>query len=108
MAILLRTIQHKVTSPLVVPAFFMILPVVFYIIVFLFGYNVTDVRDAGWIFPLVESDTPFWHFYTYFNFKLVDWRAVAETIPAMLALTFFGKSHSILTKKMVCLCLYFN
>jgi SulP family sulfate permease len=95
MAILLRTIQHKVTSPLVVPAFFMILPVVFYIIVFLFGYNVTDVRDAGWIFPLVESDTPFWHFYTYFNFKLVDWRAVAETIPAMLALTFFGKSHYI-------------
>ncbi|KAI8878825.1 hypothetical protein K501DRAFT_195014 [Backusella circina FSU 941] len=93
MAILLRTIQHKATSPLVVPAFFMLLPIVFYIVVLIFGYSVTDVRDAGWIFPLVESDTPFWHFYTYYNFKLVDWRAVAETIPAMLALTFFGLLH---------------
>ncbi len=68
----------------------MVLPIAFYIIVLIFGLDVHEVRDAGWIFPLVESDTPFWHFYTYYDFRLVDWRAVAETIPAMLALTFFG------------------
>lgn len=89
-AILLRLIQHRFSSPMVVPVFFMVLPIAFYIIVLIFGLDVQQVRDAGWIFPLVESNTPFWHFYTYYDFTRVDWRAVAETIPAMLALTFFG------------------
>lgn len=92
-AILLRIIQHRITSPMVVPIFFMVLPIAFYIVVLIFGLDVQSVRDAGWIFPLVESNTPFWHFYTYYDFRLVDWRAVAETIPAMLALTFFGVLH---------------
>ncbi|KAI8975767.1 sulfate transporter family-domain-containing protein [Mycotypha africana] len=92
-ALLLRLIQHRISSPLVVPTFFMALPVAFYVIVFALGLDVSKVRDDGWIFPLVESDTPFWHFYTLYDFRLVDWRAVAETIPAMLALTFFGVLH---------------
>ncbi|KAG0179008.1 hypothetical protein DFQ29_002720 [Apophysomyces sp. BC1021] len=93
MAILLRVIQHRISSPLVVPVFFMALPVVFFIIIALAGLDVNHVRDAGWIFPLVESDLPFWHFYTYYDFTQVDWRAVAQTLPAMLALTFFGVLH---------------
>ncbi|OBZ83165.1 Uncharacterized protein C24H6.11c [Choanephora cucurbitarum] len=92
-AILLRLIQHRITSPLVVPVFFMVLPLAFYLIVLVLGLDVSQVRNDGWIFPLVESNTPFWHFYTYFNLKMVDWRAVVETIPAMLALTFFGVLH---------------
>ncbi|RCH92881.1 hypothetical protein CU098_009034, partial [Rhizopus stolonifer] len=92
-AIVLRLIQYRITSPLVVPVFFMVLPFAFYLVVFVLGFDVNQVREAGWIFPLVESNTPFWHFYTYFNLKMVDWRAVAETIPAMLALTFFGVLH---------------
>lgn len=92
-AILLRLIQYRITSPLVVPIFFMVLPLVFYLVVFVFGLDVHDVRNSGWIFPLVESNTPFWHFYTYYDLTKVDWRAVAETIPAMLALTFFGKLY---------------
>ncbi|KAI8644152.1 sulfate transporter family-domain-containing protein, partial [Parasitella parasitica] len=92
-AILLRLIQYRITSPLVVPAFFMTLPLAFYLIVFICGLDINNVREAGWIFPLVESNLPFWHFYTYYDFTLVDWRAVAETIPAMLALTFFGVLH---------------
>lgn len=99
-AILLRIIQYRIQSPLVVPSFFMLLPVAFYLVVFILGLDVNQVRDDGWIFPLVESDLPFWHFYTYFNFKLIDWRAVAETIPAMLALTFFGRSHHNYLMKM--------
>lgn len=98
-AILLRLIQYRITSPLVVPVFFMVLPLAFYFVVLVFGLNVNDARDAGWIFPLVESDTPFWHFYTYYDLTMVDWRAVAETIPAMLALTFFGKLYKPNKKK---------
>ncbi|KAG1325361.1 hypothetical protein G6F62_008592 [Rhizopus arrhizus] len=92
-AILLRVIQARITSPLVVPTFFMVLPLVFYLVTLIFGLDVNMLRHQGWIFPLVESDTPFWHFYTLYDFKAVNWRAIAETLPAMLALTFFGVLH---------------
>lgn len=92
-AVLLRTMQQRISNPLLVPAFFMVLPIVFYLVLAIAGLNVNDVRDQGWIFPLVESDLPFWHFYTNFDFAMVNWRAVAHTIPAMLALTFFGLLH---------------
>ncbi|KAI8064595.1 sulfate transporter family-domain-containing protein [Gongronella butleri] len=92
-AIALRVIQHYVRSSMVVPLFFMVLPLVFYAVVLIAGLSVDDVRDSGWIFPLVDDSVPFWQFYTYYDFTIVDWKAVAETIPAMLALTFFGLLH---------------
>ncbi|KAI9304619.1 sulfate transporter family-domain-containing protein [Cunninghamella echinulata] len=92
-AILLRILQRHIQSPMLVPVFFMVLPLAFYLIVFLLRLDVGQVRDDGWIFPLVDSNVPFWHFYTYYNFALVDWKAVAQTLPAMLALTFFGVLH---------------
>lgn len=90
-ALILRLIQYRYTSALVVPSFFMLLPGAFYLVIAIFGLDINQVRDAGWIFPLVDSNLPFWHFYTYYDVTLVDWSAVAQTIPAMLALTFFGK-----------------
>ncbi|KAI8332373.1 sulfate transporter family-domain-containing protein [Chlamydoabsidia padenii] len=93
-ALFLRVLQAKLKDhPMVVPVFFMALPAVFYLVVLIAGLDVDQIRDAGWIFPLVDSDVPFWHFYTYYNFSLVDWKAVAQTLPAMLALTFFGLLH---------------
>ncbi|CAO3663502.1 unnamed protein product [Rhizopus stolonifer] len=92
-AILLRIIQARITSPLVVPSFFMILPLAFYLIALVLRLDVNTLREQGWIFPLVESNTPFWHFYTLYDFTAVNWRAVAGTLPAMLALTFFGVLH---------------
>ncbi|RCI01777.1 hypothetical protein CU098_010414, partial [Rhizopus stolonifer] len=92
-AILLRIIQARITSPLVVPGFFMILPLAFYLIALVLRLDVNTLREQGWIFPLVESNTPFWHFYTLYDFTAVNWRAVAGTLPAMLALTFFGVLH---------------
>ncbi|KAI9247323.1 sulfate transporter family-domain-containing protein [Sporodiniella umbellata] len=92
-AILLRIIQAKINSPLVVPSFFMILPLAFYLVALVFRLDIHTLRDQGWIFPLVESNTPFWHFYTLYDFSAVHWRAVASALPAMLALTFFGVLH---------------
>ncbi|ORX53479.1 hypothetical protein DM01DRAFT_1287822 [Hesseltinella vesiculosa] len=92
-AILLRVIQRSIHSPMLVPLFFMGLPLAFYAVVFVAGLDVDQVRDDGWIFPLVDDSLPFWHFYTYFDLALVDWRAVLNTIPVMLALTFFGVLH---------------
>ncbi|KAI9260602.1 sulfate transporter family-domain-containing protein [Phascolomyces articulosus] len=92
-ALLLRLIQQRYNNALIVPAFYMILPVAFYLVLAMARLDVNQVRNDGWIFPLVESDLPFWHFYTNFNFAMVDWQAVAKTIPAMMALTFFGVLH---------------
>jgi SulP family sulfate permease len=112
-ALLLRALQHKIKHPLLVPSFFMAVPIVFWFVILVAGLDVNQVRDAGWIFPLVEGDVPFWHFYTYYgkltkfhywryyvsltsglvDFSAVDWAALSSTIPAMLALTFFGVLH---------------
>lgn len=106
-ALLLRALQARVKSPLLVPAFFMVLPLTFYLLVFICRLDISHVRDAGWIFPLVESDQPFWHFYTYYDFTQVDWAAVVKTLPAMLALTFFGKQPISETDRCprVCVCM---
>ncbi|KAI8146871.1 sulfate transporter family-domain-containing protein [Fennellomyces sp. T-0311] len=92
-ALLLRLIQQRFSNALIVPAFYMVLPVAFYVVVAIARLDINQVRNDGWIFPLVESDLPFWHFYTNFNFAMVDWNAVGKTIPAMMALTFFGVLH---------------
>lgn len=45
---------------------------------------------------IVSCSAPSHHMETvimWLDFKIVHWRAVAETIPAMLALTFFGVLH---------------
>ncbi|KAI9490568.1 sulfate transporter family-domain-containing protein [Zychaea mexicana] len=92
-ALVLRLIQQRYNNALVVPAYYMVLPIAFYFVLAIARLDVNQVRDAGWIFPLVKSDLPFWHFYTNFNFAMVDWQAIAKTVPAMLALTFFGVLH---------------
>jgi SulP family sulfate permease len=66
-ALLLRTLQHKIKHPLLVPTFFMVVPIVFWFVILVAGLDVNQVRNDGWIFPLVEGDAPFWHFYTYYG-----------------------------------------
>ncbi|CAM0135823.1 unnamed protein product [Umbelopsis sp. WA50703] len=92
-ALLLRALQHKIKHPLLVPTFFMLVPIIFWFVILVARLDVDQVRADGWIFPLVEGDVPFWHFYTYYDFTAIDWAALSSTIPAMLALTFFGVLH---------------
>lgn len=76
------------------PVFFLIIPAVFYIVVSIHpGLNVQKLRDAGWIFAAPPGGMPWWHFYTLYDFKATDWGALLSTVPAMLALTFFGILH---------------
>ncbi|KAF9116263.1 hypothetical protein BGX27_003856 [Mortierella sp. AM989] len=93
LALLLRMLQHKIRHPFLVPIFFMVVPATFYIVVAIAGFDWKMLRDDGWVFALPETDSPGWQFYSYFNLKLTDWRAILETIPAMLALTFFSILH---------------
>ncbi|RUS27491.1 sulfate transporter family protein [Jimgerdemannia flammicorona] len=92
-AILLRVSQKRITHPLFVPLFFMALPTAFFIVAAIAGWKIEDLRKNGWVFPLPEGDAPWWRFYTYFDPSATSWSAIAETIPAMFALTFFGILH---------------
>ncbi|RUS21595.1 sulfate transporter family protein [Endogone sp. FLAS-F59071] len=92
-ALLLRLLQKRITHPLFVPLFFMAVPAVFAIVVAIGRWNIEKLREDGWVFPMPEGNAPWWRFYTYFDFTAVNWAAVAETIPAMFALTFFGILH---------------
>ena len=52
-----------------------------------------SLRSSGWVFEAPRSGVPWYHFYTLYDFSIVDWGALASTIPAMFALTFFGVLH---------------
>jgi sulfate permease, SulP family len=102
--------QHKITSKYYLPTYILTIPAIFYFFVFsLDKLDPAHLRETGWIFEGPEAGEPWWYFYTLYgkfiglilpsfpliavDFKIVHWGAVAETIPAMFALTFFGVLH---------------
>lgn len=114
LAIVLFYGQSKVASKYFLPLYILAIPVIFYFFVLsLDALDPDTLRDSGWIFDGPPAGEPWWYFYTLFSksrfwticsrnlvltavsaeFKLVRWDAIAETIPAMLALTFFGILH---------------
>ncbi|KAG9249862.1 sulfate transporter family-domain-containing protein [Emericellopsis atlantica] len=94
LAIVLFWGQARVKSKYFLPLFILAIPLIFYIFVLsLNALEIDNLRDKGWIFEGPPAGEPWWYFYTLFKFTLVRWDAVAECIPAMFALTFFGILH---------------
>ena len=105
----LMIIKRWVKHPLTDATYFISLIGIFHFLVAaLSNVNLETLRAKGWVFEAPTLDTPFYHFYTlygmsfssytsianyYQDFGAVDWRALAATIPAMFALTFFGILH---------------
>jgi SulP family sulfate permease len=53
-----------------------------------------ELREMGWLFTLPSAtESPFWLFWTFYDFNVVDWSAIAKTLPTQFALTFFGILH---------------
>ncbi|KAL9126481.1 MAG: hypothetical protein Q9217_004480 [Psora testacea] len=94
LALLLLLVKRWIKHPLTDATYFISIIVVFYFIE-LVSSNLTlpKLRSNGWVFEAPEAGVPFYHFYTLYDFGAVDWRALASTVPAMLALTFFGLLH---------------
>jgi SulP family sulfate permease len=93
-ALVLKILQHFVSHPMLIPLFYASLPALFYIIVFSVGISLDELRDHGWLFHFDSGKVaPFYEFWTYFDFSVVNWTAVLSTIPTQLALTFFGILH---------------
>ncbi|KAJ4416514.1 hypothetical protein N0V82_006709 [Gnomoniopsis sp. IMI 355080] len=78
----------------VLPVFICLEPAIFWFFVTaLDSLSPEPLREKGWIFEAPPAGESWWYFYTLFKFHLINWEAVIECVPAMLALTFFGVLH---------------
>lgn len=94
LAVLLLVIKRYYDRPFLVPAYYIAITVLFYIITIAVpSLNMEILREAGWVFASPAADKTFYNFYSYYRFGIVDWKAVAMTIPSQFALTFFGILH---------------
>jgi SulP family sulfate permease len=94
LAITIMVLRRLSKSPFVLPAFFITVFAVFYLIVKgILHKDLEPVRNAGWIFEMPEAGVKFYRFYSYFKFGSIDGAALASTIPTMFALSFFGIIH---------------
>lgn len=94
LAILLFTVKRWVKHALTDATYFLSIIAIFYFFIFAIPeLTIDDLRTKGWIFEAPDAGEPFYHFYTLYKFRLIDWAAIGSTVPAMLALTFFGILH---------------
>nr|OQO27097.1 hypothetical protein B0A51_05863 [Rachicladosporium sp. CCFEE 5018] len=94
LAIGLLTIKHYYDRPWLVPAYYIAITTIFYIITTAVpSISMDNLRAHGWVFEAPAAGVSFYNFYTYYNFKIVDWSALWMTVPSQLALTFFGILH---------------
>lgn len=94
LAIVLFYGQSKVASKYFLPLYIIAIPIFFYFFVTVIdSLHVDPLRENGWIFNGPPADEPWWYFWTLYKFHLVRWDALIDTVPAMLALTFFGILH---------------
>lgn len=86
LAILLRLITSKFHQPLIFPAFFLCIPIVFYIIASgICRVPLAELRKYDWVFDVGKAaDAPFYRFYTYFDFRKTSWRALWATMPTQV------------------------
>ncbi|KAJ7764856.1 sulfate transporter family-domain-containing protein [Mycena metata] len=97
LAILLRVVTESLRwrHQLVFPLYFILIPVIFYIVVAAAQLNIADLRDAGWVFDMAErANTEHWYkFYSYYDFSKVRFGPLWSTLPTQFALLFFNILH---------------
>jgi SulP family sulfate permease len=93
LAILLRVITHRFHHQLIFPAYFFMIPIVFYIVVAIGRWDMATLRENNWVLDVGTKARPWYTFYTLFDFKQTNWKAFWACIPTQLALVFFGILH---------------
>lgn len=110
LAIVLLVAKWFIKHPLTDSTFFLSIIAIFYVVVGVVpDLKIPELRAKGWIFEAPEAGVPFYHFYSLYgmlpqphvhmtrltrsDFGAVNWEALVATVPAMLALTFFGILH---------------
>ena len=68
LAIVLYSLQQRITSRYLLPAYILTIPAIFYFFVFsLDELDLGNLTHAGWIFEDPESGEPWWFFYTLYG-----------------------------------------
>ncbi|OWZ68877.1 vacuolar protein [Cryptococcus neoformans Bt85] len=93
LAILLRVITHFWHHQLIFPAYFFIIPIIFYIVIAIGRWDLQHLRKMGWVFDVGTNTQAWWKFYTLFDFRKTNWEAFWAAMPTQLALVFFGILH---------------
>ncbi|KIW85751.1 hypothetical protein Z517_01143 [Fonsecaea pedrosoi CBS 271.37] len=93
LAITLLIVQRFVKSNLLVGGYFISVAAIFYFFKSALDISMDTLHTGGWVFDPPPAGNPWYHFYTLYDFNAVHWGALADTIPAMFALTFFGVLH---------------
>lgn len=104
LAIFLRVVTHFYHHQLIFPAYFFLIPCVFYIVIAIGGWDLEYLRHAGWIFDVGGEAKPWYQFYTHFNFAKTNWKAFWAAMPTQLALVFFGILHVPLNVSLFSFC----
>ncbi|DAZ96819.1 TPA: hypothetical protein N0F65_007080 [Lagenidium giganteum] len=92
LAFTLSLLMRWIKSPLFPPIFFVSIPPVFYIVLWVLGVNAEVAREHGWFFdraPKVE----FYAIWEQFQFDLVAWEVIPKQTGTMLGLTLFSLMH---------------
>jgi SulP family sulfate permease len=71
LAIILRIITHRFHHQLIFPAYFFVIPVVFYIVVAIGGWDMDTLRANNWVLDVGKQSRPWYTFYTLFG-KLIS------------------------------------
>ncbi|CAD6921720.1 unnamed protein product [Tilletia controversa] len=94
LAILLRIITARFNHPLVVHAYFVIRPAVFFAVTLPFGFSLARLQSSGRVFDIGRAaHAPFWRFYTYFDLTQTSSMALVATMPTQFALVFLSVLH---------------
>jgi len=93
LAVLLRVITSRWHHQLILPTYFLIIPVVFYLVVLCADFNLDTLRRNGWLFEVARSEEKWYRFYTYFDPPKVKWGPFWATLPTQFALLFFNILH---------------
>ncbi|KAJ7117895.1 sulfate transporter family-domain-containing protein [Mycena crocata] len=97
LAILLRVVTESLRwrHQLVFPLYFIMIPMIFYIVVAAAQLNIADLRDSGWVFDMaIGAKQESWYkFYQYYDFSKVRFGPLWATLPTQFALLFFNILH---------------
>ncbi|KAF8429985.1 sulfate transporter family-domain-containing protein [Boletus edulis BED1] len=96
LAVLLRVINARWKHQLLFPIYFLIIPIVFYVVVAAAQLDLGTLRRDGWLFETAREvgGVDSWYaFYTYYDWRAVQWTPIWTTLPTQFALLFFNILH---------------
>ncbi|KAJ7485150.1 sulfate transporter family-domain-containing protein [Mycena galericulata] len=97
LAILLRVVTESLRwrHQLVFPLYFLMIPMIFYVVVAAAQLNIDDLRDSGWVFDMAAGakQESWYKFYEYYDYSKVRFGPLWSTLPTQFALLFFNILH---------------